>query len=184
MLMMRASHYPAATVLALLLGACGGDAPLPSGQAVRSDPANVAAALDALALEEGVLASAGDPAGGYGRSYVGGRDRLCITATGASGEERYRFAIEVRVGETEGCAGRGEARLSGGTMPLAFDGTKCRITARYDGDRIVMPGVVDDGCAALCTRRGSLAGVTFPRLGEAGQDAMMVTDSDGGRLCG
>lgn len=171
-------------LVAGLLASCGDDrsdatAPPPG---LNEGAANVASQLDALAAEEGVIPDGGDrsPEGGYGRTYPGGRDRLCLVQEEPG---RYRFAAEVRIGQDQGCRGGGEARLDGGELSLTFDGAECRIDARYEGDRLVLPGRVEEGCARLCSRRGSFAGVTFPRIGDGRAMASSMTDSQDEVLC-
>lgn len=178
------SRAPVAFVAAFLLMSCGQDAAAPPEAPVTLDEnASVGDRLDALAAAEGVIPDGGDrsPEGGYGRTYAGGRDRLCLVEDGAGG---YRFAVEVRIGQDQGCRGEGEAQLDGGgQLSLTFDGTGCRIDARYEGDRLVFPGRVDESCARLCSRRGSLAGVTFPRIGDGRAMASSMTDSGDEVLC-
>ncbi len=180
---------PRILILALaataLLASCGQGAS--DNSAAPPDPAdpmaNVASRLDALAAEEGLIPDGGDrsPEGGYGRTYAGGRDRLCLVENEPG---RYRFAVEVRIGQDQGCRGEGDAALDGGgQLSLTFDDATCRIAARYEGDRLVLPGRVDESCTRLCSRRGSLAGVTFPRIGDGRAMAMSMTDSGDEVLC-
>lgn len=175
--------------VAAMLASCGQDASdsLTATPEDTSEADNVAASvgsrLDALAAEEGVIPDGGSrsPEGGYGRTYAGGRDRLCVVEDEPG---RYRVAVEVRIGQDQGCRGEGTAVLDGGEqLRLSFDGATCRIDARYEGDRVVLPGRVEDGCARLCSRRGSLAGVTFPRIGDGRAMASSMTDSADEVLC-
>lgn len=147
-----------------------------------NDTAN---ALEALAAESGVIGedSGTDPTGSYGRGYDGGEDRLCLLPAAADGAS-YGFGIEIRIGEEEYCRGKGEARRAGDLLILRFAGGRCTITARYEGDRIVLPGAVDSGCASLCSARGSFAGVSFPRLGMDAGAGRAVLDNAGEALCG
>jgi hypothetical protein len=170
-------------VIGLCLSSCGkppgsGESVTPSAAQAPNDTGN---ALDALAAESGVIGEtySEDVAGSYGRAYEGGDDRLCLAANGGSGEG-YRLGVEIRIGQEEYCRGRGSARRSGDTVILTLAEGRCIITAQYEGDRLVLPGAVDRACAALCSERGSLAGVTFPRI--SSDDAM--TGSDGKSLCG
>jgi hypothetical protein len=150
-------------MLAASLGvaACNGGGAPSSGEP-RTEVAN---SLESLAVESGALddRTARDPVGSYGRTYEGGRDRLCIVPD--DGEGRYRFGAEMRIGDEGRCSGSGTARYAGDRLIFNFAGGTCLIVARYEGDRIVMPGAVDVACASLCSDRGSLAGVTFPRTG-------------------
>lgn len=176
----------AALSLALILASCGDErtAPTEAQSTPAGDPQSVGARLDALAAEEGLLPDGGDrsPEGGYGRTYAGGRDRMCLVEAVADGT--YRFALEVRIGQDQGCRGGGSAVLDGGLVRLSFDGASgCTIDARYEGDRLVMPGRVPEPCARLCSRRGSLAGVAFPRIGDGRAMASSMTDSADEVLC-
>lgn len=168
------------------LAACGEtDDPAGEGAATQA-PTQAATALDALALESGVLPDSAriDPAGAYGRNYDGGRDRLCLVPDGHA-RGRYRFGAEMRIGQDEYCRGRGRAKLSADKLLLRFEGrgADCTIVARYDGDQIVMPGALDVSCAQLCSSRGTFAGVTFPRGDRDPAQALGLTGSDGTPLC-
>lgn len=164
----------------LAVSACGER----SEEAGKQENGAVADGLDQLALESGVLADAArrDPAGSYGRSYDGGRDRFCI-APHEEESGQYRFGAEVRIGEDEYCKGTGSARRAGERLILSFAGGTCVIVARYEGDRVVMPGAVDMACARLCSSRGSFAGVTFPLISGGEGAARDVTSMDGQPLC-
>lgn len=168
-------------ILVLGLGACSDQrGPTPS----EDQPTEVASSLETLAVESGAIEdrTGRDPTGSYGRTYDGGRDRLCLVHD--DGEGRYRFGADVRIGEEERCSGTGTARYAGDRLIFSFSGSTCMIVARYEGDRIVMPGAVDTACAAHCSNRGSLAGVTFPRTGSDEAAARRASAHDGDRLCG
>ncbi|MBT2187118.1 hypothetical protein [Sphingobium nicotianae] len=142
--------------------------------------------LDALAVETGALPDTAqiDPSGRYGRRYEGGSDSLCVVPDG-SARGRYRFGAETRIGGEEYCRGTGHARLSADKLLLRFDGagSECMIVARYEGDKIVMPGGLDLHCAALCSSRGSFSGVAFPRLDRDVATARGTRDARGQPLC-
>ncbi|CAN5295968.1 hypothetical protein BH10PSE13_BH10PSE13_21180 [soil metagenome] len=181
----RAEHRLLALLAAigLSLSACG-KAPTPDEgphETAEQATSDAAAALEALATERGVIGEtySEDPIGSYGRTYDGGEDRLCLAGGANSGDATYRAGVEIRIGEEEYCRGVGTARRSGDQLILSLANGRCTISARYEGDRLVMPGVVDSACASLCSMRGSLAGVTFPRLSA---DAR-VNASDGKPLC-
>jgi len=146
-------------------------------------PSDAAVALEALATERGVIGetSSENPVGSYGRAYDGGEDRLCLIDIGEARDDgmTYNVGVEIRIGEEEYCRGIGVARRSDDRLILNFAGG-CAISARYEGDRLVMPGAVDAACARLCSTRGSLAGVTFPRQSASTR----MSDSEGKPLCG
>lgn len=181
----RLERGPCALLVAigLSLSACG------KAPALDADPQNhtaaasndAAHALETLAAESGVIGESQleDPGGSYGRAYEGGEDRLCLAAKdGAPGS--YRLGVEIRIGEEEYCRGTGTAQRSGSDVVLTLAGGRCTIPARYEGDRLVLPGAVDPACASLCSERGSLAGVAFPRISASS----VVAASDGKLLCG
>ncbi len=168
------------------LGACGSagdpsgvDAPAIAGSAASEE-------LDALAFETGALPDSAqiDPAGRYGRRYEGGSDSLCIIPDG-SARGRYRFGAETRIGGDEYCRGSGRAKLSADKLLLRFDGggAECMVVARYEGDKIVMPGGLDLKCASLCSSRGSFSGVSFPRLDRDVAAAKGMRDAKRQQLC-
>lgn len=172
-----------AALVLLLLAACDSKT---AGEEAGTTPA--AQDLDALARETGALpdSDAADPVGLYERRYEGGGDRLCLTPEGTGGK-RFRFGAETRFGGEEYCLGRGKARLAGNKLLLTFDGgaagSACVIVTEYEGDRIVLPGSVDLTCAALCSGRGSFAGVSFPRAQRTAARASAPRDRDGKLLC-
>jgi hypothetical protein len=145
-----------------------------------------AAELDALALETGALPDRAqtDPSGRYGRRYEGGSDSFCVTPDGGA-RGRYRFGAETRIGQDEYCRGTGRAKMSADKLLLRFEGQgkDCMIVARYEGDAIVMPGGLDLACAALCSSRGSFAGVSFPRIDHDVAAARQMNDRDKRELC-
>lgn len=142
-----------------------------------------ASSLERAAIETGVIA---DPArvpaiGLYQRSHEAGRDTLCVIPA-QKGEAR--FGLEASFGEGLSCRGRGRARRAGDKLILSFSGgDRCIIVAQYDGDQVSLPGVVDLKCADLCDGRGSLEGVTFPRLAGDAPAALRARDSGGEVLC-
>ena len=172
-------------VLAFVAGCSDGSAGA-AADAREERSSEAAQELDLLARETGALPDESriDPAGRYGRRYEGGRDSLCLVPDG-SARGRYRFGAETRIGRDEYCRGTGRARLAGDKLLLDFaegDGA-CRIVARYEGDKVVMPGGLDVSCAALCSSRGSFSGVSFPRLDRDVAAARRMTDQDKVILC-
>jgi hypothetical protein len=174
------------TIALMALAGCDGvtDPVLPDSPG-RAD-SRVARELDALALDTGALPDSDkvNPTGRYARRYEGGSDRLCLIPDGEA-RESYRFGAETRIGKDEYCRGTGSARLSANILQLDFDGAgkDCRIVARYEGDKIVLPGGIDRHCAALCSSRGSFSGVTFPRFDRDVALARQMEDRDGKLLC-
>lgn len=173
---------------ALLIGLAGCDGVPDSKPEERaSREISVASAeLEALAEETGALpdSTQGGPAGRYGRRYEGGSDSLCLVPD-AQDRERFRFGVESRIGQDEHCRGTGSAELSGDKLLLQFEGRgrDCLIVARYEGDAVVMPGAPDLRCAALCSSRGSLAGVRYPRIDRDAAAAKAMRDNRAQALC-
>lgn len=175
---MAAALILAVTALAGCGGAQGDVPPDPPGSPASRE-------LDALALETGALPErdGNDPAGRYGRRYEGGVDRLCLIPD--EGRDGYRFGAETRIGQEGMCRGTGSARRAGDKLLLRFEGAgrHCLIVARYEGDKIVLPGSLDLNCEALCSSRASFAGVSFPRLDQDGAAAARMADGEGKTLC-
>lgn len=169
----------ASLVLIILLTACQRDDALTSSDTGR--PA--ASGLERAAIASGVIPDADrlSPVGFYQHRHETGRDALCIIP---SGKGNYRFGAEAAFGEGERCRGRGTAHRAGDKLILSFAGpSQCIAVAQYDGDMIVLPGVLDVKCAHLCDDRGSLEGVSFPRLAGDATSALRAMDSAGEALC-
>ena len=171
--------------LLLVLCACG-----PVGGGQRTIEANVAGAaesaggagLERAALESGAIQSpiGTAPQGLYQTNHENDVDSLCLVPRR---RQPYRFGIQVAFGETQRCAGRGHAKRVGETLILSFDDSPCVVVAQYEGDRIDFPGALDRSCDALCTDRGSLAGVSIARVSNDPASTAAVRDRRGRRLC-
>lgn len=169
-----------ATLALVAVAACG-QADAPSPQAPDSITSGIG--LERAALESGVVADVGQvsPVGLYRRRHEAGSDLLCVTP---AGEGRLRFGTEATFGVGERCAGHGTARRTGNKLILSFARAGgCIVVAQYDGDRIAMPGVIDMKCDRLCEGRGSLEGVSFPRVAAEASVARSATDAQGDPLC-
>jgi hypothetical protein len=166
----------------LLLAACHRpDASRNDGGA--NDTVVPTSALERAALNAGVITNSAKVSvpGLYQRRHEAGVDTLCV----APGKDRrYDFGMEAVFGTAQYCRGGGTARRVGDKLILHFSGrSQCIIVAQYDGDRVALPGVVDVKCADLCIGRGSLEGVTFPRLPFGAEARKQVIDHDGGPIC-
>jgi hypothetical protein len=139
--------------------------------------------LERAAIETGAIVDASrvSPVGLYRRRHEAGSDLLCVLPS-KSGD--FRFGTEAVFGTEASCRGHGAARRAGDKLILSFSGRDhCIIVAQYDGDQVSVPGVVDMKCDDLCEGRGSLEGVSFPRVaGEAGA-ALSAKDRAGEPLC-
>ena len=173
-------------ILPLLCAASACQRPEPmqarAGDVAESSPAS---GLERAAIETGVVADAArmSPVGLFARRHEAGRDALCLIPDGAK-PKHFAFGLETMFGSDEYCRGHGVARRTGDKLVLQFSGrTQCIVVADYEGDRVAMPGVADMKCADLCKGRGSLEGVTFPRLASDASSALAAKDRDGAALC-
>jgi hypothetical protein len=172
-------------VLLVGLPACDGVPDSRPEERASREISVAAAELDAIARESGALPDGdrSDPAGRYGRRHESGSDSLCLVPDGKL-PDHYRFGLESRIGQ-EYCRGSGRASRSRDKLLLRFEGRgdDCLVVARYEGDRVLMPGALDLRCTALCSARGSLAGVRFPRMDRDAAAAKAMQDSAKQPLC-
>ena len=166
--------------LLLLLAACQRD---PGAGEPGSLRGGGASGLERAAIETGAIAdmSAVSPVGLYQRRHEAGRDALCVVP-GNRGD--FRFGLEAVFGEEPSCRGHGLARRVGDKLVLSFRGSdRCIIVAQYEGDQVALPGVVDRACADLCEGRGTLEGVSYPRIANDAASALKARDRKGEPLC-
>ncbi|MEC3949685.1 hypothetical protein [Sphingobium sp. HWE2-09] len=167
--------------LLLLLAACQ-RAPAVADAASGSDSAP-ASGLERAAIESGAITDSGktSPVGLFQRSHEAGRDLLCVMP---AKDASFRFGLQANFGEDQSCRGQGTARRAGDKLILSFKGgDRCIVVAQYDGDQVSLPGVVDMACADLCQGRGTLEGVSFPRIANDAASALRARDSDDKALC-
>ncbi|BAI96999.1 hypothetical protein Sj15T_14500 [Sphingobium sp. TA15] len=171
-----------ASLAALLsLAACQREAAPAPGP--RETGIQTSSGLERAAIETGAIADAAKvPAIGlYQRNHEAGRDALCVIP---ARDGDYRFGMEASFGEGQSCAGKGSARRAGDKLILSFSRSDhCIVVAQYDGDQLSLPGVVDMKCAELCKGRGSLEGVSFPRVASDAAAALQARDGSGDPLC-
>jgi len=161
----------AALALVLLLTGCS------DNQAQRNQAR--APDLESAAIERGLVRDPRDTeiAGLYARDT----DRICIVPS----KDGYRIGAYVDYGERITCSGAGTATRVGEVLHIQLGGKDaCSFDARFDGDHIRFPGALPDGCAALCARRASYAGLEVSRLSESTAEASAMRDASGRRLCG
>jgi len=174
-------------LLAGLLTACG---PQGQGEGNGAQPPRQGTEdihpLERAALVAGIVTDGQElsPVGLYRQRHEAGRDSLCILPARQDKEgESMRFGLEASFGENIECHGQGDARISGDKLVLNFSRSACLIVARYEGDRILLPGTLDSACRKLCSERGSLEGVSFPRVSREAAVAAAAEARGGGTLC-
>ena len=169
-----------AVALLLLLAGCQDDGGRSSASSGATPPAT---GLERAAIESGVIADTAklSPVGLFQRRHEAGRDSFCAIP-GRAGD--FRFGMEAVFGKGQSCRGGGTARQAGDKLILRFRGEGgCIIIGQYDGDQFSLPGVLDVKCADLCKGRGSLEGVSFPRVGSEAGSALRAQDRGGKPLC-
>ena len=156
--------------LFLLLAACSG-----GQQAAKDQPPQD---LEKAAIERGLVRNPADTeiAGLYARDT----DRICIVPTSIG----YKIGAFVDYGDGITCSGTGTASRVGETLHIELgEGGACGFDAKFDGDKISLPGALPDGCDKFCTRRASYAGLEVSRLSESPAEAAAMRDANGKRLC-
>ncbi len=157
--------------LVALLAACSGNQPHPKPTATPNS-------LEAAAIEAGIVADPAntDPTGLYRRD----RDRICIVPSATA----FRIGIYVDYGETLYCSGEGEATRAGETLHVELTSAPgCSFDARFEGDRITIPGRIPDACQKACSERASLSGLIAERLSDSPSEAAALRDGKGKLLC-
>ena len=157
-------------LIALLAAGCSRTA------SPEQNNASAPGGLEAAAIEAGVIVDPGstEPAGLYARDG----DRLCVVPDGSA----FRTGLVIDLAD-QSCEGRATGQLADERLDLDFGGG-CRVSARYEGDRIILPGDVPDACDALCRGRGSIAGASLDRLSDSASEAAAMRGAKGNRLCG
>lgn len=167
-------------LLLCVLTACQREPVAGEGSNSRAVPVS---GLERAAIASGVITDATkvSPIGLFQRSHEAGRDALCVVP-GRGGA--MRFGLEANFGDGQSCHGHGNARRAGDKLILHFSGgSRCIVVAQYDGDQVALPGVVDLACADLCEGRGTMDGVSFPRIAGDAATALRASDTDGQMLC-
>jgi hypothetical protein len=166
----------AAVLLTLaVLDGCSDRSPARDAEAATG----AGAELEAAAIAAGVIV---DPAStDLTGLYARGSDRLCMLPAA----EDFRIGIDVDYGDGQHCSAAGTATRDGERLHVRFDGkSACDFDARFEGDRVVFPGKLPDGCAAYCTGRASLSGLEVDRLSDSASEARGMRDSRERLLCG
>jgi len=154
--------------LLLFLAGCS-----PGGQSAKPQQPED---LESAAIARGLVRDPKDSeiAGLYARDT----DRLCIVPR----DSGYRVGAYVDYGDRVSCSGAG--RLSrGGTVLHVELSPRCSFDARVEGNRIVFPAEVPDGCAKLCSGHASFSALAASRISESVSEAQALRDPTGRRLC-
>lgn len=159
-------------MVVLMVGGCHRGSPTPTATPTPQG-------LEAAAIEAGIIP---DPANSdITGLYARESDRVCIVPA-ASG---YRIGVFVNYDERQNCGGSGSVTRDGETLHIALgDGVTCRFDARFEGDRIVFPARVPEGCNRICLDRASIAALDVTRLSDSVSEAVTLRDARGRLLCG
>lgn len=132
--------------------------------------------LESAAIARGLVRDPKDReiAGLYARDT----DRLCVVP----GDSGYRIGAFVDYGDGTSCSGAGSLSRSGTVVHVELS-PMCRFDARIDGDRLLFPAEVPDGCAKMCTGRASFSALSVSRISDAASEARAMRDPKGRRLC-
>ncbi|WP_315760188.1 hypothetical protein [Sphingomonas sp. Y38-1Y] len=157
--------------LALLLGACGGGTPAGEGGATD-------AGLEEAARERGLVGDPGQaPLTGL---YARATDRICIVERGGGA----RIGIVSDYGDGLACAAAGTATRRSEAIAVELGTTgDCRFDAAFDGERIVFPARLPDGCARFCSPRASMSAVSVERLSASASEASALRDHRDRAVC-
>ncbi|PCD03227.1 hypothetical protein COC42_02070 [Sphingomonas spermidinifaciens] len=156
-------------IAALALAGCGDRAPKAASNAVS---------LEAAARSRGLVVDPADaPLTGL---YARDSDRLCLVEQGGAA----RIGVVSDYGEGLACAATGVARRSGDSLSIELGATgDCTFTAQFDGERIVFPARLSDGCRRFCGPRASLSAFSVERLSASASEASALRDPQGRLLC-
>ncbi len=156
---------------------------LPGACTLRSDVATnrldeSAPELETAAIAAGVIP---DPANtDLSGLYARDTDRLCVVPS------RNGFAIGIFVdyGDQQLCSATGTVRKSGESLSVVLARAPgCAFDARFEGDRIVLPGALPQECASLCSGRASMAALDVRQLSDSVSEARTMRDAKGRLLC-
>ncbi len=132
--------------------------------------------LEAAALAQGLVPDPGAPTLG---AWARDTDRVCVVRGKAGGEQRIGALVDY--GEGQGCAASGTVTRTGGRLDVHFGA--CRMTATFDGARIVFPPEVPGACDRLCVGRASLAALSVDRQSGSESEAATLRTPGGRALC-
>ncbi|WP_254602839.1 hypothetical protein [Sphingomonas bacterium] len=132
--------------------------------------------LEAAALARGLVP---DPGSSILGAWARDTDRLCIVPGQPGGNERIGALVDY--GEGQGCAASGTVVRTGGQLDIRFDA--CRMTAIFDGERIIFPPEVPGACDRSCVGRASFAALAVDRQSGSVSEAATLRTPSGRSLC-
>lgn len=161
------------SIAPLLLAGCaaptGEEAPSLNGTAPELETAAIAAAVIPNP-------ASADLTGLYARDT----DRVCVVPA----PRGFLIGIFVDYGDQQQCSATGTVSKSGETLSVSLAGAPgCSFDARFEGDRIVLPGALPEGCAKLCSGRASMAALDVGALSDSISEAQTLRNSKGRLLC-
>ena len=160
----------AALALLCLPGGCGGE-----GAAPAPTPTATTNPLERAAVAAGMVPDpSADPTGLYARE----EDRLCVVPAAAG----WRVGVVTRLVDEPGCTASGRLTRRGDRLRIEL-GDNCGFDARFEGDRIVFPADLPDGCAKGCAGRATLSALDVPMLSDSPAEASALRDGRGRTLC-
>ncbi|HEX8444919.1 MAG TPA: hypothetical protein VF631_14870 [Allosphingosinicella sp.] len=116
-----------------------------------------------------------------GAGQAGPTSRLCMVDPAG---ETAQFGLVVWGSNDHSCSGSGTATRSAGRVQLKMTGDEaCTIEARIEGNMIVLPNSVPEGCAYYCGERARMDGARFTQVGTGRDDAAKAKDLVGDSLC-
>jgi hypothetical protein len=168
-------------VLALVAG-CGA-----SGERNASAPApgvQTGTNQTVVAAPEAAGAGAGEGASLLGLWQSGGGkqpNQLCVVKHG----DTPQFGLVVWGANMRSCSGAGTITRSGDRVSLTMTGdSACKIDARLERGKLVLPASLPQGCAYYCGANAKLENVAFTRIGSSPADVARAKDLAGDPLCG
>ncbi len=116
-----------------------------------------------------------------GSAQAGPTSQLCMVDPSG---ETAQFGLVVWGSNDHSCSGSGTATRSGDRLQLKMTGDEaCTIDARIEGNLVVLPDAVPEGCAYYCGARARMDGARFAQVGTGRDDAAKAKDLVGDSLC-
>lgn len=134
--------------------------------------------LEAAARARGLVVDPADaPLSGL---YARGNDRLCMVEQGGAA----RIGMVSDFGDGLACAATGVARRSADSLSVELGAANdCAFEAQFDGEHIVFPARLPEGCKRFCAPRASLSALSVGRLSASAPEAAALRDPNGRLLC-